>query len=70
MLSESLEGLVKAFVQQGYTYNQAVDTVNKMFGGLDIEVADVSQNQDIRNRIYVSRSCRIYCRDTGSAKCN
>jgi hypothetical protein len=44
MLSESLEGLVKAFVQQGYTYNQAVDTVNKMFGGLDIEVADVSQN--------------------------
>jgi hypothetical protein len=44
MLSESLQGLVQAFVQQGYTYNQAVDTVNKMFGGLDIEVADVSQD--------------------------
>ena len=43
MLSESLQGLVESFVKTGYTYEQAVETVNKMFGGLDIEVADVAQ---------------------------
>ena len=43
MLSESLAGLVESFVQQGYTREQAVETVNKMFGGLDIEVVDVTQ---------------------------
>ena len=43
MLSESLQNLVEAFVEQGYTPAQAVETVNKMFGGLDIEVADVTQ---------------------------
>ena len=43
MLSESLQNLVKTFVESGYTHEQAVETVNKMFGGLDIEVADVAQ---------------------------
>ena len=44
MLSDSLQSLVKTFIDQGYTDQQAVEIVNKMFGGLDIEVKDVTPN--------------------------